>query len=62
MKGIQNNTDGNEQMQDFEVSKKQIEILARRLLPEIKGFFANDGIRREFDEWHKKRQEEDQKK
>ena len=44
------------QMQCVEVSNKQIEILARRLLPEIKRFFADDDIRREFEQWQKKRQ------
>jgi len=45
------------QTQDFQVSEKQIEILARRLLPEIKKFFANEDIRKEFEEWQRKRQE-----
>ena len=36
------------------VSKKQIEILARRLLPEIKKFFANEDIRKEFEDWKAK--------
>jgi len=31
-----------EQEQILETSEEQIEILARRLLPEIKKFFAND--------------------
>jgi hypothetical protein len=42
------------QTQDFEISNRQVEILARRLLPEIKRFFANEDIRREFEEWQKK--------
>jgi len=41
--------------QAFEISEKQIEILARRLLPEIKKFFANEDIRKEFEEWQRER-------
>ena len=44
-----------EQAQSLEISEKQIEIFARRLLPEIKKFFANEDIRKEFEEWKKKR-------
>ena len=51
----------NEQAQGIEISNKQIEILARRLLPEIKKYFANEDIRKEFEEWQKKRQEEETK-
>ena len=51
----------NEQAYGVEISSKQIEILARRLLPEIKKFFANEDIRKEFEEWQKKRQEEETK-
>ena len=39
--------------QSFEVSDRQIEIFARRLLPEIKKFFADDNIRHEFEKWQK---------
>ena len=42
---------------DIEISEKQIEIFARRLLPEIKRFFADEDMREEFDEWKKKRSE-----
>ena len=42
-----------EQTQSIEISEKQIEILARRLLPEIKKFFADENIRKEFEEWRK---------
>ena len=45
----------------FEVSEKQIEVLARRLLPEIKKFFANEDIRKEFEEWQRKRREGESK-
>ena len=42
-----------EQAQGLEVSEKQIEILAKRLLPEIRRFFADDNVRKEFEEWKK---------
>ncbi len=38
-----------EQAQGLEVSEKQIEILARRLLPEIRRFFTDENVRKEFD-------------
>lgn len=44
------------QKHDIEISENQIEIFARRLLPEIKKFFADENIRKEFEEWQKKRQ------
>ena len=43
------------QKHDIEISEKQIEIFARRLLPEIKKFFADENIRKEFEEWKKQR-------
>ena len=55
IKKIQKGINKNEQTQGIEISNKQIEILARRLLPEIKKFFANEDIRKEFEEWQKKR-------
>ena len=58
-KKIQKGISGNEQAQGVEISSKQIEILARRLLPEIKKFFANEDIRKEFEEWQKKWREEE---
>ena len=45
-----------EQAQSIEVSEKQIEILARRLLPEIRKFFADEEVRKEFKEWQRKKQ------
>ena len=45
----------NNQSPGIEISKKQIEILARRLLPEIKKFFADENIQKEFEEWQRKR-------
>ena len=47
--------------QGFEVSEKQIEILARRLLPEIKKFFADENIPKEFEEWKAKMKTENAK-
>lgn len=44
-----------EQTQGIKVSEKQIEILARRLLPEIRKFFADADIQKEFKEWQKKK-------
>ena len=38
------------------VTEKQIEVLARRLLPEIKRFFADEDVRREFEQWKQERQ------
>jgi len=40
----------------LEISERQIEIFARRLLPEIKRYFADENIRKEFEEWQKKQQ------
>jgi len=57
-KKIQKVINKNEQTQGIEISNEQIEILARRLLPEIKKFFANEDIRKEFEEWQKKRRED----
>ena len=36
---------------DFTPSEEQIAALARRLMPEIKRFFADEQIQREFAEW-----------
>ena len=36
---------------DFVPTQKQIETLARRIMPEIKKFFADEQIQREFAEW-----------
>jgi hypothetical protein len=37
-----------------DISDQQIEIFARRLLPEIKKFFADENIRLEFEQWKKR--------
>jgi len=49
---------GNSQTPLIEVSDRQIEIFARRLLPEIKRFFADENIRREFEDWLGKQQDD----
>jgi len=43
-----------EQAQIIEFTEQQIEIFARRMLPEIKRYFADDSIQREFEEWRSK--------
>ena len=48
----------NTQASGIAVSDEQIEILARRLLPEIKRYFADEGVRQEFEEWRRKREGE----
>ena len=55
-----NNVNGSERFR-LEVNKEQTETLARRLLPEIKKFFADEDIRKEFKEW-KKTQKDDKRK
>ena len=47
----QHNEDNNTQLVKLEISDKQTEILARRLLPEIKKFFADPDIHKEFEKW-----------
>ena len=43
---------------DFTPSDEQINDLARRLMPEIKRFFADDEVQREFAEWQKQQAKE----
>ena len=50
------------QTHSIEISDKQIEIFARRLLPEIKRFFADEDIRREFEEWQREQRNEEVEK
>ena len=38
---------------DYSPSPEQIDALAHRLMPEIKKFFANEQIQREFAEWQR---------
>jgi hypothetical protein len=49
----QHNNINDNQMFCMEITKEQTDVLARRLLPEIKKFFANEDIRKEFEEWKK---------
>jgi len=36
---------------EFAPSQEQVDALAHRLMPEIKKYFANEQIQREFREW-----------
>ena len=38
---------------DFTPTQEQIDMFARRLTPEIKKFFADEQIQKEFAEWQK---------
>jgi len=38
------------------IPEKQIELFARRLLPEIKQFMADEKMQEEFTEWKRKMQ------
>ena len=53
---LNKNNVNNAQKFRINISKEQTDILARRLLPEIKKFYVNKDIRREFEEWKKKQQ------
>jgi len=46
-----------EQEHKLEFSEEQLEIFARRMLPEIRKFFADENVQREFKEWQKKQTE-----
>jgi len=37
--------------EDYTPTQDQLDVLARRLMPEIKKFFADEQIQREFAEW-----------
>ena len=39
---------------DYAPTQEQIDALARRLMPEIKKFFADEQIQREFAEWQER--------
>ena len=45
----------------FVISDREVEILAYRLLPEIKKFFANEEIKKEFEKWKAEREYSTQK-
>ena len=36
---------------DMDLTKEQIDALARRLMPEIKRFFADEQVQQEFARW-----------
>jgi len=55
-KKVQKDINTTNQAQVLDITDKQIEIFARRLLPEIKKFFANEDIRREFEQWKREKQ------
>ena len=40
---------------NFAPTQEQIDALARRIMPEIKKFFADDLIRQEFSKWQEER-------
>jgi len=40
---------------NFTPSGEQIDALARRLMPEIKRFFADEQVQREFEMWKERR-------
>ena len=46
---------------EYEISDKELELFARILLPEIKKFFANEDIKKEFEQWKEKQEEIKQK-
>jgi hypothetical protein len=39
---------------DFTPSDEQIDALARRFMPEIKKFFADEQVQREFADWQER--------
>jgi hypothetical protein len=39
---------------NFTLTKKQIDTLARQMMPDIKAFFADEQVQREFAEWQAK--------
>ena len=39
---------------NFTPTQEQIDALARRFMPEIKKFFADEQVQREFAEWQKR--------
>jgi len=48
---------GNDSTQKIEYSEEQVEMFARRIMPIIKRYFADENVRKEFEEWKKKQQE-----
>jgi len=48
---------GNDSTQKIEYSEEQVEMFARRMIPIIKRYLADENVRKEFEEWKKKQQE-----
>ena len=48
---------GNDSTQKIEYSEEQVEMFARRIMPIIKRYFADENVRKEFEEWKKKQKE-----
>jgi len=48
---------GKEITQKIEYSEEQVEMFARRIMPIIKRYFADENVKKEFEEWKKKQQE-----
>ncbi len=46
---------------NLKFSDKEIEIFARRILPEIKKYFADEEVQKEFLEWKAKLKENEHK-
>ena len=44
-----------------DVSESDIKLLAHKLLPEIKKFFSDEKIQKEYKEWLKKKQKSNSK-
>jgi len=40
---------------DYKIPDRELELLARMLLPEIKKFFADEDIQKEFELWQAQR-------
>ena len=47
---------GKESTQKIEYSEEQVEMFARRVMPLIKRYFADENVKKEFEEWKRKRQ------
>lgn len=41
---------------DYNIPYKQLELLARTLLPEIKKYFADDVVKAEFEKWQTRKE------
>ena len=55
-KKMHNSDCKDKQSPDKVITEKQIEIFARRLLPEVKKFYAEEDVRLEFESWQRKQQ------